>query len=147
MDAEIYELNDLIEVEDMQGEVVQKNLLFTELRTPDGTFVHLPNSMMMQSRLANISRTSSHPICVDIEVGFVTPHAEVERLFKLAVDEVEGISKDPTPSLRAKSLSGNRMIYELRVYTTQLKEMTRIRSDLIFALQDAFHAAGLDVPA
>ncbi len=147
MDAEIYELNDLIEVEDMQGEVVQKNLLFTELRTPDGTFVNLPNSMMMQSRLANISRTSSHAICVNMEVGFVTPHAEVERLFKLAVDEVEGISKDPAPSLRAVSLTGNRMVYELRVYTTQLKEMTRIRSDLIFALQDAFHDAGLEVPA
>ncbi len=147
MDAEIYELNDLIEVEELQGEVVQKNLLFTELRTPDGTFVNLPNSMMMQSRLANKSRTSSHVICVNMEVGFVTPHAEVDRLFKLAVAEVEGISKDPAPSLRAVSLTGNRMVYELRVYTTELKEMDRIRSDLIFALQDAFHDSGLEVPS
>jgi small-conductance mechanosensitive channel len=145
MDAEIYELNDLIKVEDLEGEVVQKNLLFTEVRTDDGTFVNLPNSQMMQSRLANLSRTTPHRISVMMEVGFLTPHTEVERLFLLAVARLEGIAKEPSPSLRATSMAGNAILYEMMVFTTELKEVDNIRSEMIFGLQETFHSAGLNI--
>jgi small-conductance mechanosensitive channel len=146
MDAELYELNDLIMVGDLEGEVVQKNLLFTEVRTDDGTFVNLPNSQMMQSRLANLSRTTPHRISVMMEVGFLTPHMEVERLFLLAVTRLEGIEKEPSPSLRAISMAGNTILYEMMVFTSELKDVDHIRSELIFGLQETFHSAGLNIP-
>jgi small-conductance mechanosensitive channel len=146
MDAEIYELNDLIKVGELEGEVVQKNLVFTEVRMADGTFVNVPNSMMMQSRLANLSRTTPHRIVVQMEVGFLTPHAEVERLFLLAVANLEGIAKEPSPTLRAISISGNKVLYEMKVYTPQLKDVDRIRSDLIFGIQETFHSVGMQDP-
>ncbi|OPY31007.1 MAG: Small-conductance mechanosensitive channel MscMJ [Methanomassiliicoccales archaeon PtaU1.Bin124] len=145
MGPALYDLNDRILVaEGVEGDVMQKNLMFTELRLLDGTYANIPNAKMMEGSIYNLTRSGRHAVTVQFQTSFSLPYAEVDKLVSAAIGKLNGLSKEVAPVILAKGLDGNKVTYEVEVFTLDVNDIERTRSELILGLQEMFHNAGLE---
>jgi len=137
MNAEIFVVGDKVKFgKDLVCEVVEKNLIFTKVRTEEGETVNVPNSEILSDRVLNYSRSMAHGISISFELPSRIPHIEVEQLVKRAVAKVEGLAKEPAPEVFARELVGSNMKYQVTAYVLNALKAKRVRSDLIFSIQD-----------
>jgi small-conductance mechanosensitive channel len=143
MDSSPFEVGDRINIGgDMECDVVQKNLMFTEVKTMEGDFVDFPNIRVIEGKVYNYSRSVAHAITVRLEVDFSISHGEVEKLIRDAVGKVGGILKDQVAEVIATGIEKGTIQYEVRAHVEDSLKARQLRSELIFRIQDAFHAAG-----
>jgi MscS family membrane protein len=145
MGPSLYDMNERIIVDQgIEGDVVQKNLMFTELRLTNGTFVSVPNSRLIDSDIFNVSRSAGTDIIISIPMSFSTPHGEVEGLIVKAIGKVGGLSKAVPPSIVIAGLENNKMIYRVKVRAEDYTSADNVRSDLLVKIQETFHEAGYE---
>ncbi|HEY3420010.1 MAG TPA: mechanosensitive ion channel domain-containing protein [Methanomassiliicoccales archaeon] len=143
MDSSPFEIGDRINIGgDMECDVLQKNLMFTEVKTMEGDFVDFPNIRIIEDKIYNYSRSVAHAITVRLEVDFSISHNEVEKLIRDAMAKVQGIMKDQAAEVIATGIEKGTIQYEVRVYIEDGLKARQLRSELIFRIQDAFHASG-----
>jgi small-conductance mechanosensitive channel len=143
MDSSPFDVGDRINIAgDMECDVVQKNLMFTEVKTMEGDFVDFPNIKIIEGKIYNYSRSVAHSITVRIQVDFSISHTEVEKLIREAVGKTQGIVKDAIPEVIAIGIEGSTIQYEVRAHVEDSLKARQLRSELIFRIQDAFHSAG-----
>lgn len=145
MGPALYDLDDRVMVENgVEGDVIQKNLMFTELRLLDGTYVNIPNAKMLETSIYNLTRSGRHAVEISFQVSFTVPQADVNRLVNAAIARLSGLSKEVAPVILAKGIEGNRITYHVEVFTINVNDIEKTRSDLILGLQEMFHGAGLE---
>lgn len=143
MDTGPFDVGDRIGIkDDITVDIVEKGLVFTRVRTLGGEIIDIPNSEMIEERIINYTLSGEHGITVSIEVSYEVPHGKVERILKRAAEQVDGITKDHKPELYAKDIKGNLILYDVVVFTNEAQKDRRIRSNLIFKLQEEFHKEG-----
>ena len=109
METSPFEVGDRIRiVEGMMCDVIDKGLVFTKVKTIEGEIVDVPNNEILQSRIFNYSRASNHGISVPIRVSFEVPHQKVESYIKEAIADIEGVAKEPKPTVRAVEIQVGR---------------------------------------
>jgi small-conductance mechanosensitive channel len=126
----------------MECDVVQKNLMFTEVKTMEGDFVDFPNIKIIEGKVYNYSRSVAHAITVRLEVDFSISHTDVEKLIRDAVSKVQGIIRDQAAEVIAIGIEKSTIQYEVRAHIEDSLKARQLRSELIFRIQDAFHAEG-----
>lgn len=146
MDVSPFEQGDRVRVcGDVVGDVVERGLVFTKLKTLEGEIVDVPNSELFGEMIFNYTRSGVYGISVLFEVSYEIPHSEVEKYVMTAVDQVKGVIGDPKPSIFATDIGENRIKYEVVAYTNDATTERKTRSDLIFRIQDVFQASGYKV--
>jgi small conductance mechanosensitive channel len=137
MNTEIFVVGDKVKFgKDLVCEVVEKNLIFTKVRTEEGETVNVPNSEIISDKVLNYSRSMAHGISISFELPSRIRHGEVEQLVRRAVAKVEGLVKEPAPEIFARELVGSKMKYQVTAYVLDALKAKRVRSDLIFSIQD-----------
>jgi small conductance mechanosensitive channel len=141
MNTETFAVGDKIKIgKDLVCEVVEKNLMFTKVRTEEGETVDVPNSEVINDRILNYDRSLAHGISVRFELPTSVPHEEVERMVQWAVSQVDGLMKDPKPELFARDFRGDHIVYEVHTYVLDALKAKRSRSDLISKIQESLHS-------
>ncbi|MDD1747051.1 MAG: mechanosensitive ion channel family protein, partial [Methanomassiliicoccales archaeon] len=114
MNADIFNVGEKIKLgKDLVCEVVEKNLIFTKVRTEDGETVNVPNSEIISENVLNYSRSVAHGIWVSFDLPSRIRHDEVEMLVRRAVTKVDGLMKEPAPEIFARDLIGSKMRYQV----------------------------------
>lgn len=141
MNTDTFAVGDKIRIgKDLVCEVVEKNLMFTKVRTEEGESVDVPNSEIIGGRILNYSRSVAHGTSVRFEMPNSVPHAEVERMVEEAVQQVEGLMTEPRPEVFAREFKGDHIVYEVHTYVLDAMKAKRTRSDLIEKIQERMHA-------
>jgi small-conductance mechanosensitive channel len=144
MNTDIFDVGDRVRLgSDLVCEVLEKNLVFTKVKDEDGETVDVPNSEVISERVFNYSRTGTLGVNAHISVSNEVPHADVQKCIMGAIEKVEGITRDPSPEVVARGFESDKIVYEVVVYTRDTLEGRRIKSDLIFRIQDAFRECGI----
>jgi small conductance mechanosensitive channel len=137
MNSDIFNIGEKVKLgKDLVCEVVEKNLIFTKVRTEEGETVNVPNSEIISDKVLNYSRSVAHGICVSFELPSRIRHEEVERLVRQAVAKVDGLMKELAPEIFARDLVGSKMRYQVNAYVLDALKAKRVRSDLIFSIQE-----------
>lgn len=137
MNSDIFSTGDKVKFgKDLICEVVEKNLIFTKVRTEEGETVNVPNSEILSDKVLNYSRSLAHGISISFELPSRIRHEEVEALVKRAVTKVDGLMKEPAPEIFAREMTGSKMKYQITAYVLDALKAKRVRSDLLFSIQD-----------
>jgi len=137
MNAEIFVTGDKVKFgKDLVCEVVEKNLIFTKVRTEEGETVNVPNSEIISDKVLNYNRSLAHGISIYFELPSRIRHEEVEALVKRALAKVDGLTKEPAPEIFARDMTGSKMKYQVTAYVFDALKAKRVRSDLIYRIQD-----------
>ncbi len=143
-----FQVGDRVRVSETLGDVVEKGLLVTRIRTPKNVNVTIPNAMVLSHHLINYSRAAKDEgviLHTTVTLGYDVPWPKVHETLISAAAGVEGVLDTPEPFVLQTSLDDFYVAYELNVYTREPARMSAIYSDLHQAIQDACNGAGIEI--
>jgi len=141
-------VGDRIKIGDAMGDVIEKTLLVTRIRTIKNVDIAIPNAMVLNSHIINFSSSAKeHGLILHtgVTIGYDAPWPTVHKLLIDAALCTENILKDPKPFVLQTSLNDFYVSYELNAYTDQPVVMARTYSDLHQDIQDKFNEAGVEI--
>ncbi|WP_410468748.1 mechanosensitive ion channel family protein [Bdellovibrio bacteriovorus] len=143
-----FQIGDRVKVGPTIGDVVEKNLLVTRIRTIKNVDITIPNSNILSSHIMNYSAVAdSQGLILNprITIGYEVNWRQVHQLMKDAAARTEGLMKDSKPFIFQTDLGNSYVEYELNVYTHLANKFDDIYSDLRKNLQDCFNEAKVEI--
>jgi small-conductance mechanosensitive channel len=144
-----FQLGDRVKIADTVGDVTEKTLLVTRIRTIKNVDITIPNSLILGAHIINYSSTSltAPPLILNtsVTIGYDTPWRTVHDLLKSAALATRNILSDPEPFVLQTALNDFYVTYELNAYTGAPNRMAVTYSDLHQNIQDTFNEAGVEI--
>ena len=143
-----FKLGDRVKIADTLGEVMEKTLLITRLRTIKNVEVTIPNCLVLGSQMINYSTLSKSPglvLSTPVTIGYEVPWRQVHELLISAGRETHDVLQEPAPFVLQTGLNDFSVAYELNVYTAEAGHMAPIYSALHARIQDKFNEAGIEI--
>ncbi len=144
-----FRLNDRIKVGEAVGDVVEKTLLVTRLKTIKKVVVTIPNSLVMGAQIINYSTSAADGegviLHTGVTIGYDVPWKQVESLLIAAALATPRLLKSPEPFVLQTSLDDWYVAYEINAYTKEPEKMALIYSELHKNIQEQFDAAGVEI--
>jgi len=143
-----FQIGDRVEIMGVVGNVVDKTLLITRVRTAKNEDVTIPNAAVISNHLINFSANASEMgliLHTEVTIGYDIPWRDVEKYLLKATKGTKLLQRDPKPFVLQTSLDDNYVTYELNVYTKQPKKTPEIMSDLNSNILDIFDEVGIEI--
>lgn len=143
-----FKVGDRIQAGDVVGDVFEKNLLVTRIRTIKNEDITIPNSTILGSHTLNYTsscKTLGLILHTSVTIGYDAPWKTVHELMINAALATEGIQKKPTPFVLQTDLNDFNVTYQVNAYTDQPNKMAVIYSALHQQIQDKFNEAGVEI--
>lgn len=143
-----FSIGDRVKIGEVSGDIIEKSLLVTRIRTVKNEVISVPNSQVMNSHTINYSMdVAENPLIVytNITMAYEIPWQQVHELAKKACDPVDLLEKNPTPFILQTSLDDFYVTYQVNAYTRNPHKQALIYSELHKHLLDVFHAAGIEL--
>lgn len=139
---------DVISVGEDIGWVTLIGARYTLINLRDGREILLPNEDLVTQRVVNWSHTNDQ---VRLEVPFGVSYAsDPHAVHKLALESIAGIARVlplPEPSCHFIKFGDFSLDFVLRFWISDpTKGLSRVRSDVMYALWDAFKREGIEIP-
>jgi small-conductance mechanosensitive channel len=143
-----FKFGDRIKIGETVGDIVEKNLFVTKVRTPKNEVVSIPNGTIMTSNVTNYStlaREKQLILYTSVTIGYDEPWENVEACLLAAAAESYGLLQEPKPFILQNELADFYVEYQLNVYTELANEMPIVYSELHKKIQDKFNEAGMEI--
>ncbi len=143
-----FRIGDRVKIADTIGDIREKNLLVTRVRTIKNVDITIPNAMVLSSHIINFSSSAKNPgliLHTGVTIGYDVPWKTVHELLIAAADATSNIQKEPKPYVLQTSLDDFYVSYELNAYTNEPNTMARIYSELHQNIQNKFNEAGVEI--
>jgi small-conductance mechanosensitive channel len=143
-----FHVGDYIRFGETMGEVVEKNILVTRVRTLKNELITIPNSTLMGSQISNFSFSAQkYGIIVHtkITIGYDQRWQSIRDLLLEAADKTEGLKKHPKPFVNVTALDDSYVEYEINAYTERHKSIPAIYTALHANILDTMHKAGVEI--
>jgi len=137
-----FKIGDRITIGDCTGDVVQKTLFVTKIRTIKNEVVSVPNGQILSSNVINFSTMGQSGMLIlhtAVTIGYEEPYDKVEKLLLAAAEATKSIVQSPAPFVLQKSLDDYYVTHELNVYTNKPNEIQQTYSELHKNIQDKFN--------
>ena len=141
-------VGDRVQVADAVGDVIDRTLLVTRIRTIKNVVVTLPNAMVMQNQINNYSADAEKNDLVlhtTVTIGYDVPWRQVDHLLVEAAQKTPDILNKPAPFVLKTSLDDFYITYELNAYTDQAEKMAVTYSNLHENILDEFNQDGVEI--
>ena len=143
-----FKLGDRVKIGDTVGDVIEKTLLVTRIKTPKNVIITIPNSTVLNSHIINYSSSARKDgliLHTTITLGYDVPWRKVHDVLKDAAQRTENIDKEKAPFVLQTALGDFAVSYELNAYTEIPEKMSQIYSDLHHNIQDTCNEAGIEI--
>lgn len=143
-----FQIGDRVKISDTMGDVIEKGLLVTRIRTTKNVGITIPNSMVLNSHIINYSSSAKREgliLHTTITLGYEIPWPQVHKALLEAADRTSGALKDPKPFILQTSLDDFYVSYELNIYTQEPNRMAGTYSELHQHIQDSCNEAGIEI--
>ncbi|MBD1433685.1 mechanosensitive ion channel family protein [Sphingobacterium sp. DN00404] len=143
-----FSIGDRVKIGDVSGDIIEKSLLVTRIRTIKNEVISVPNSQVMNSHTINYSMdVEANPLIVytHITMAYEIPWQQVHELAKKACEQVDLLEKTPAPFILQTSLDDFYVTYQINAYTRNPHKQAAIYSELHKHVLDVFHAAGIEL--
>ena len=143
-----FKIGDRVKIADTIGDVMEKSLLVTKIRTLKNEDVTIPNATIINNHLWNFTAYSYDLgviLYTSVTIGYDVPWQTVNDLLLKAAEKTDLIQKDPKPFVIQKSLDDFYVNYELNVYTKKPEKMVVIYSDLHKNILDEFNTSKVEI--
>lgn len=143
-----FKIGDRVRISDAIGDVVEKTLLVTRIRTIKNVEITIPNAMVLGSHIINFSSVTQGASLIlhtTVTIGYDVPWRKVHELLISAALATEGLMNEPKPFVLQTALNDFSVAYEINASTNQPNGMAKIYSELHKNIQDKFNEAGVEI--
>jgi small-conductance mechanosensitive channel len=144
-----FKVGDRVKIAETIGDVLEKSLLVTRVRTIKNVEITIPNSLVLGSHIVNYSSVSQKErgliLNTSVTLGYDLPWREVHKALIKAALITTDVLPEPSPFVLQTSLDDFYVNYEINAYTSKPHNMAVIYSELHQNIQDACNEAGLEI--
>jgi small-conductance mechanosensitive channel len=143
-----FRVGDRVRIGETEGDVIDKSLLVTHIRTVKNEDVTVPNSMILNVHVVNYSACAQEQgliLHTAVTIGYDAPWRTVHELLIGAARKTPCILATPEPFVLQTALNDFYVTYELNAHTDAPREMVNTYSALHRNIQDAFNEAGVEI--
>ncbi|MEQ8192218.1 MAG: mechanosensitive ion channel family protein [Candidatus Eremiobacterota bacterium] len=143
-----FRIGDRIQIGEVTGDVIEKSLYLTRIRTIKNVDITIPNAMILGSHITNYSscaREKGLILHTTVTIGYDAPWRTVHKLLIDAALSTEGILKEPAPFVYQTSLDDFYVSYQINAYTDKPNSMGGIYSELHQNIQDKFNEGQVEI--
>ncbi|MEI6433987.1 MAG: mechanosensitive ion channel family protein [Bacteroidota bacterium] len=143
-----FKVGDRVKIGDITGDIIEKAMLVTRVRTIKNEIISIPNSSILGSHLINYSsdaRDRGLIIYTTITIGYDASWRQVHQLMIDAALATEFVEKEPLPFVLQTSLEDFYVSYQINAYTREPNLQATIYSQLHQNIQDKFNEAGVEI--
>jgi small-conductance mechanosensitive channel len=140
-------VGDIIEVGSTTGRVLEIRVRSTIVQTRDDVSIIVPNSKIVAEEVINESFLGKK-IRLHVEVG-VAYGSDLEKVKLLLLEAAKAhpeIIQDPKSDVIFSSFGDSSLDFDLRVWTNQLWEEKRVRSEIRFKIDSLFGENNITIP-
>ena len=143
-----FQVGDFVRIGTDVGEVSEKTLLVTRVRTQKNEVITIPNGTVLGGVVVNYSAEARkrgvifHTV---VTIGYNAPWRQVHELLISAALATEDILHEPSPFVLQTALNDFYVSYELNAFTDRPTNMQNIYSILHQNIQDRFNEAGVEI--
>lgn len=143
----VYKVGEYISFNGYEGTVEAVNLRSTTIRTLEGFRVNVPNNVLANEEITNISQANQRRIDISIDVEYGTSNEKLER----AIEILKNIAKD-NPNIKdgefafIDNMAPSSIVVRLVAYTpeTSWAGVTRIKSEVLKAIIERYREEGIE---
>lgn len=145
-----FQISDRVKIGDAVGDVLEKNLLVTRIRTIKNIIITIPNSVIISSNVVNFSALAEdleNPLIINttITLGYDVPWRKVHQALIAAAEATTYILDQPRPFVFQTALNDFHVSYEINAYTHEATKMGEIYSSLHQNIQDKCNEADIEI--
>jgi len=139
----------LIASKDIQGIVKRVHLRWTEIRTPQGQIILVPNKQIFENPITNFSATGQRRVDLKAGVSYGDDLEKVRRVAVQALEQMPSRRPDTEVELFFEDLSDSSINLVARFwidFTSRQSDYLRAKSEAIERLKKAFDQNGITMP-
>jgi len=143
-----FKIGDRIKVGEVMGDVIEKNLLVTRVRTIKNEDVTIPNGTILSGHTTNystVAKTMGLILNTTVTIGYDVPWQTVHNLLISAAEATEGVLNEHKPFVLQTALNDFNVSYQVNAYTELSNQMAGVYSRLHQNIQDKFNEAGVEI--
>ncbi|NJO02495.1 MAG: mechanosensitive ion channel family protein [Bacteroidia bacterium] len=140
-----FKLGDRVQIGDLVGDVMERNLLITRIRTIKNEEITIPNSSILNGHTINFTSSSQLILHSTVTIGYDVPWRQVHELLIRAAQMTEGALAEPKPFVLQTSLDDFYVSYQINLYSNYAQSIPETYSDLHQHIQDLFNEAGVEI--
>ena len=145
-----FQTGDRVQIADVKGDILEKTILSTRIRTTKNEIITIPNASLISSNIKNFTtalRDIKQPLILHtkITLGYDVPWRQVHQVLIEAARSSPAILAEPAPFVLQTALGDFSVSYELNAYTNQPSIMPEIYSELHQNIQDKCNEARIEI--
>lgn len=145
----LFKIGDRVKIGDVTGDVVEKSLLVTRIKTIKNEIISIPNSTVMNSYTTNFSNEAEKGegliLHTTVTIGYDVPWKDMYLALLNAADRTEFLLKEPKPFVLQISLDDFYVSYQINAYTKEPNKQISIYSQLHQNIQDCCNEMGIEI--
>lgn len=144
----LFNLGDRVKIGEVTGDVIEKTLLVTRIRTIKNEIISIPNSTVMNSHTINYSSDVPDKgliIYTTVTIGYDVPWKDMHRALIDAAMKTDMILHEPAPFVLQLSLDDFYVSYQINAYTKEPNKQATIYSNLHQNIQDVCNERGIEI--
>jgi small-conductance mechanosensitive channel len=143
-----FQIGDRVRIGDATGDVIEKTLLVTRLRTIKNEDVTIPNSSILTGNTFNFSSNAKENgliLNASVTIGYDVPWRKVHAMLIEAAERTGELLKEPKPFVLQTGLDDFYVNYQINCYTEKAEISASIYSELYGHIQDVFAEHGVEI--
>ena len=143
-----FRIGDYIKVGDTIGEVIEKTVLVTRIRTRKNEVITIQNSSLMGSQTSNFTMAAHNfglVVHTKVTIGYDVPWQKIKEIMESAALATPGIKHKPHPFMLITALNDFYVEYEINAYTDDAVKLPAIYSVLHANLLKRFFEEGVEI--
>ncbi|MEB0249835.1 mechanosensitive ion channel family protein, partial [Mucilaginibacter sp. 5B2] len=143
-----FKIGDRVKIGEVTGDVIEKTILVTRVRTIQNEIISIPNSTVMGNHTINYS--SDAPVNglivhTTVTIGYDVPWRDVHQLLIDSAMATPMIEAEPKPYVLQTSLDDYYVSYRINAFTKEPNRQAAIYSALHANIQDHFNKASVEI--
>ncbi len=144
----LFRIGDRVKIGEVVGDVIEKSMLVTRLRTIKNEIISIPNSTVMSSHTINYNSEAVVKgliLHTTITIGYDVPWKDVHQALLNAAERTDLILSEPPPFVLQTSLDDFYVAYQVNGYTKEPNKQAAIYSQLHSNIQDCCNEMGIEI--
>jgi len=143
-----FKIGDRVKIGDITGDIIEKSLLVTRIRTIKNEIISIPNSNVMSSHTVNYNSDASEKGLImhtTVTIGYDVPWKNMHQALIQAALRTEHLLQEPKPFVLQTSLEDFYVSYQINAYTREPNKQAIIYSQLHQNIQDCCNEVGIEI--
>jgi small-conductance mechanosensitive channel len=143
-----FSIGDRIKLNETTGNVIEKSLFVTRIKTPKNEVITIPNSFILSSQTTNYSVSAKNYGLIvhsDVGIGYDVPWQKAHECLIKAAKATGGTIKTKPPFVLDLGLEDYYNVYQINVYIADANKIPIVITELNSRIQDVFLEEGINI--